>query len=210
MRAMLDAGPSRKRDWPDLARGAFDAWLHPATPSHVPAVAALVGGGLWTMVGAAVVFQPVPPDWPGYLVEIVIPALLAAGFLLVATLGCTLRLGDVGGRTMSSPAACPKKRIGYLRLDGLRVGLAALPPVRSDGPTLAAAQTFALIGTAVVGAVLLRFGDEMVGFLLVVGSVAMLIPSTTTWLVFGAAWTAVGIVLELERPGRLGPRWNAW
>ena len=30
-----------------------------------------VGGGLWTMVAARVVSQPVPPDWPGYLIEVV-------------------------------------------------------------------------------------------------------------------------------------------
>ena len=204
MLAVLDAGPLRARDWLDLARGALDAWLHPASPSRAPAVAALVGGGLWTMVAAAVVFQPVPPDWPGYLAEIVLPAFLAAGFLLVATLGCALRVGDGGGRTMAF-AAC-LSATGYIAwmtaLAGTAAGL-------SDGPTLAAAQTLAMIGTTVVGALLVQSGDETIGFLLVAGSVAMLIPWTVTWLAFGAAWTAVGIVLEMERPSRLHPGWNA-
>jgi len=204
MRALLDAGPLRTGDWLDLARGALDAWVHPATPSRIPALTALVGGGLWTMVAAAVVFQPVPPDWPGYLAEILLPALLAAGFLLVATLGCVLRAGDGGGRTMGFAAGL--SAIGYLTWMAALVGTAA---GLTDGPTLAAAQTLAMIGTTLVGAVLVQAGDEAVGLLLVVGSVAMLIPWTATWLAFGAVWTAIGIVLELERPSRLGARWRA-
>ncbi|OGO51077.1 MAG: hypothetical protein A2Z32_06715 [Chloroflexi bacterium RBG_16_69_14] len=204
MRAVLDAGPLRTGDWLDLARGALDAWLHPAVPSRVPALASLVGGGLWTMVAAAVVFQPVPPDWPGYLAEILLPALLAAGFLLVATLGCVLRAGDGGGRTMAFAAGLCT--IGYVTW---MAALAATTAGLTDGPTLAAAQTFAMIGTTLIGAVLVQAGDETVGLLLVVGSVAMLIPWAPVWLAFGAAWTAVGIVLELERPSRLGARWRA-
>lgn len=204
MLAVLEAGPLRARDWLDLARGALDAWLHPATPSRVPAIAALVGGGLWTMVAAAVVFQPVPPDWPGYLAEIVLPALVAAGFLLVATLGCALRAGDRVGRTMIVAAGV--SAIGYVTwmaaLAGTVAGL-------TDGPTLAAAQTLAMIGTILVGAMLVQAGDESVGLLVVAGPVAMLIPWTPTWLAFGAAWTAVGIVLEMERPGRLRAGWSA-
>ena len=52
------------------------------------------------MAAAGVVGQPVPPDWPGYLAEIVLVALAAATLLLVATLGCALRAGDAGGRAM--------------------------------------------------------------------------------------------------------------
>ena len=43
----------------DLARGAADAWLHPHR-FRVPALAALVGGGLWTFAAAAVIAQPTP------------------------------------------------------------------------------------------------------------------------------------------------------
>lgn len=202
MRAVLDAGPLRARDWLDLARGALDAWLHPATPSRVPAVAALVGGGLWTVVAAAVVFQPVPPDWPGYVAEVVPLALVAVAFLLVATLGCALRAGDRGGRALAFAAALCV--LGYL---AWMAALAATVAGIADGPTLAAAQTLAMIGTTLVGAVLVRAGDETVGLLVVAGPVAMLIPWTLTWLAFGAAWTAVGIALAMERRSRLPERW---
>jgi hypothetical protein len=204
MLAVLEAGPRRPRDWLDLARGALDAWLHPPTPSRLPATAALIGGGLWTIVSAAVVFQPVPPDWPGYLAEVVLPALVAAGFLLVATLGCALRAGDRGGRTMNvSAGLCV---IGYVSWMAALVGATA---GLTDGPTLATAQTLAMIGTILVGAVLVRAGDGSVGLLIVAGPVAMLIPWTPTWLAFGAAWTAVGIVLVMERPNRLDAQWSA-
>ncbi len=197
MHALLDAGPLRPRASLDLARGALDAWLHPATPSRVPALAALVGGGLWTVAAAAVVFQPAPPDWPGYLTDIVLLALVAAGFLLVATLGCALRVGDTGSRTMGFGAAL--SAIGYL---AWMAALTSTAAGVSDGPTLAAAQTFAMIGTTLVGMVLVRAGDETVGLLIVAGPVAMLIPWTISWLAFGAAWTAVGIVIEMERAQR--------
>jgi len=204
MRAVLDAGPLRARDWLDLARGALDAWLHPATPSRVPAVAALVGGGLWTVVAAAVVFQPVPADWPGYFSEIVPLALVAVGFLLVASLGCALRAGDRGGRAIVfASTLCV---IGYVVW---MAALAATAAGIADGPALAAAQALAMIGTTLVGAVLVRAGDETVGLLVVAGPVAMLIPWTLTWLAFGAAWTAVGIALAMERRNGLPERWVA-
>ena len=94
-----------RRDRVDLVRGALDAWLHPPTPSRIPAVAALVGGGLWTLVAAGVVFQPAPPDWPGYLAEAVPLALVAVAFLLVATLGCALRSGDRRRRRSAASGA---------------------------------------------------------------------------------------------------------
>jgi len=204
MVAVLDAGPLRARDWLDLLRGVLDAWLHPAAPSRVPAVAALVGGGIWTVAAAGVVLQPVPPDWPGYLAEVVPLALVASGCLLVATLGCALRVGDVGGRSIGVAAGLVVA--GYLvwiaALAGATVGV-------TDSPTLAAAQTLAMIGTAIVGTILVRTGDSAIGLLLVAAPVVMLIPWTVTWLAFGAAWTAIGIVLGLEHQARLPTRWSA-
>jgi hypothetical protein len=204
MVAVLDAGPLRARDWLDLLRGALDAWLHPAAPSRVPAVAALVGGGIWTVAAAAVVLQPVPPDWPGYLAEVVPLALVASGCLLVATLGCALRVGDVGGRAIGVAAGLVIA--GHLAwiaaLAGTAVGV-------TDNPSLAAAQTLAMIGTAIVGTILVRTGDTAIGLLLLAAPVVMLIPWTVTWLAFGAAWTAIGILLGLEHQTRLPTRWSA-
>jgi hypothetical protein len=40
------------------------------------------------------------------------------------------------------------------------------------------------------------------------GPIAMLVPWTVLWLAFGAAWTAVGIVLSMERALWPGERWR--
>jgi hypothetical protein len=76
------------------------------------------------------------------------------------------------------------------------------------GPPLAATQTLAMIGTILVGAALVRAGDDGIGVLIVTGAVAMLIPWTVTWLVFGATWTAVGIILVMEHSGKPGDGWR--
>ena len=203
MRFLLDARPVRSRDAIDLLRGALDAWLHPPEPSRIPAAAALVGGGLWTVGAAAVVLQPVPPDWPGYLSEIVMLALVSVGFLLVAILGCALRVSDVAGRAMGLALALTVA--GYV---AWMTALAATAAGVADGPTLAAAQTASMIGAALVGAVLVRAGDASVGLLVMLGPIAMLIPWTVAWLAFGAAWTAIGIVLEMGRSRSPGRPWG--
>lgn len=188
-----EAGAHGIRDAADLLRGALDAWLHPPTPSWVPAFAALVGGGLWTVVAAAIAVQPSPPDWPGYLIDLVPIALVAASALLVATLGCALRTGDDGDRLATAASLAV--------LFGAVAWIAALALTIvgvADGATLAATQAVAVLGMTAIGLVLLRVGDQVVGWLLLCGSVAMLIPWTGGWLVFGAAWTCVGIYLVVE------------
>lgn len=204
MAALIEAAPLRRRDRVDLVRGALDAWLHPPAPSRVPALAALVGGGLWTVAAAAVVFQPAPPQWPGYIVEILGVALLAAAFLLVATLGCALRASDRTGRTMAIAIALTI--LGYLAWIG---ALAATASGVVDGPGLAAAQTVAMLATTLVGVVLVRAGDHALGLLVALGPMTMLIPWTISWLVLGASWTAVGCVLAAERSGRPRSGWRA-
>lgn len=202
MRAMLDDATLRRADLVDLTRGALDAWLHPAQPSRVPAAAAIVGGGIWTIVAAGVVFQPVPLDWPGYLAETVLLAAVAAVVLLVATLGCALRAGDAGGPAMTLAAWIAA--VGYV---AWLVALLATTSGVADAPTLAAAQTVAMIGTLLIGLLLVQAGDEAIGSLILVGAAAMLVPWVVAWLVFGAAWTAVGMVLVTEHLRR-PPRWE--
>jgi len=203
MSAVIEVVPLGLRDRVDLVRGALDAWLHPPTPSRIPAAGALLGGGLWTAAAAAVVFQPAPPDWPGYIVEILGLAFLAAAFLLAATLGCALRAGDLGGRAMATAVAFTIA--AYLAWIG---ALAATAGGIVDGPTLAVAQTVAMLGTMLVGLVLVRAGDEAIGLLMLIGPIAMLIPWSVSWLFFGALWTAVGIVLSFERSRRPGTDWR--
>ena len=201
MRALLELAPARPRDRVDLARGALDAWLHPPVPSHIPALAALLGGGLWTAVAAWVVAQPVPPDWPGYLLEVIPLALVSVACLLVAVVGIALRAADARGR--STGLAVGLAVIWYL---GWIVALGATARNAVDGAALGAAQAAAMVATAAVGAVLVRAGDGLVGPLVLVAAAAMLVPWATMWLVFGAVWTAIGIVLDSERRRRTGGR----
>ena len=82
--------------------------------------------------------------------------------------------------------------------------LAGTATGHADGPMLAAAQTLAMAGTLLVGVLLLWSGDEQLGILVMVAPVAMLVPWTATWLVFGAAWTLIGMVLIAERSRPVG------
>ena len=88
------------------------------------------------------------------------------------------------------------------------VVLAVAAVGQADAVTLAAAQTLAMVGAMLVGIVLIRAGDWPVGSLVVVGSLAMLVPWTPAWLVFGGAWTAIGVLLGVtwNRGGTIGGR----
>lgn len=187
----------------DLVRGALDAWLHPAVPSRVPAAAALLGGGLWTVAAAAVVTQPTPADWPGYIADVLWLTVLGATFLFVGTLGCALRAG--GRDRRPGAVAVLLTGAGYLLWIG---ALVATATVGFDGPVLAAAQTLAVLGSAFVGVILVRASDVPIGLLILAGSAAMLVPWTVTWLAFGAAWSAVGWLLLIERSRSAGPGWR--
>ena len=198
MAALLEERPLGLNDRLDLIRGAFDAWVRPPTPSLAPMFAALIGGGLWTVVATAVLVQPAPPDWPGYLAEIVPLALVAAVCLLVAATACVLRAGETRSRAIG--LATGLVVVGYLAWIGM-LGATHLGLV--GGPVLAAAQALAMVGTIAVGLILIRARDEPIGFLLIAAPVAMLVPATVTWLAFGAGWTAIGIVMWLDRAARI-------
>jgi hypothetical protein len=197
MAALLESRRPGRWERLDLIRGALDAWVHPPTPSAAPILAALIGGGLWTVLAVAVVVQPAPPDWPGYLAEIVPLAGAAAACLSVAAIGCLLRAGEAHSRAIAF--ATGLVLLGYLAwivmLGATHLGLVG-------GPPLAAAQTLAMLGTIAVGLILVRGGDQPIGFLVVVAPVGLLLPSTTAWLAFGAAWTAIGIAMWLDRDTR--------
>ena len=205
MAALIEARPMSRRDRLDLARGALDAWLHPPTPSRIPAVAAIAGGGLWTVVAAGVLFQPTPPDWPGYLMEVVPAAMLAVALLAVAVVGCALRSGDGGAAVARVTSVIAIA--GYVAWIAM---LAATALGWADGPALAAAQTVAIVGTTLVGAAAVMAGDTTIGGLVTASGLAMLIPWSAGWLVFGTAWTAIGILLWIERAGRTEPTGSAY
>ena len=94
LRTLIEDRPTRRRDVLDLARGALDARLHPPVPSRVPAVAAIVAGGIWTVWSLLILSAPAPPDWPGYVQEMLLSALAVVAVLVLAVCGAWLRLGD--------------------------------------------------------------------------------------------------------------------
>jgi hypothetical protein len=193
MAALLERATPRRGDRRDLLRGALDAWLHPPEPSHVPAVAALLGGGIWTMIAARVVSQPVPPDWPGYMMEIVPLALVAAIFLLIAVVGVALRAADAHGRSTAF--------VLVVAIGGYIAWIAAMADTiggTADLVELWVTQTIAMVATVSVG-VLVRTVDERLGSLVVVAAAAMILPWAGAWLVFGTCWTAIGLIILVAR-----------
>ncbi len=94
---LLDERPPTWRDAIDLVRGALDAHLHPPSRSRLPAFAAILAGAAWTVVALAVLAEPVPPDWPGFLAWTLVPGFIGAAAGLVASIGLALRLGDGPG-----------------------------------------------------------------------------------------------------------------
>ncbi len=203
MEALLESRRPGLRERVDLLRGALDAWLHPAAPSRVPAVSALIGGGLWTITAAAVNTQRMPPDWPGYIAEVLPVATVAAVSLFIATVGCALRANGRGRRP--GHVALALAVVGHVAWIGALVLTATLGLA---SPLLAAGQGLAMLGAALVGTVLVRLGDGPVGLLLLTGSAAMLVPWTVTWFVTGATWSAIGWLLLVERARDPGTGWR--
>jgi len=196
--AVLEQANVGWRGRSDLVRGAVDARLHAG--SRAPGVAALVCGGLWTFIGAGVIAQPVPPDWPGYLIETLPVAFLAVAAGVVATIGLWGRRSDEAGR---------RGAIAVLLGVGLQlawaIGLLAAF-LGFGGPVeLGVAQALGAIGVLLAGLVLLRAGDMPIGALLVFAPTWMLFGFAVAWLGYGFAWTLVG-VLVLVGPANDEPR----
>ncbi len=194
VRYVLGARPLRARDRIDLLRGALDAHLHPAAPSIVPPVASLSGGALWTSAGLVLLVQPVQPDWPGYLIDLVPMALAGVSCLVVAVVGVWLRLGDRVGRL--DRFAVGMAVVGHL---AWAIALVAALAWIGYGAQTALAATAAAAGEALVALSLIRSGQTYVGALLLTAAVAIVIPAGWSWIVFGLAWSAIGVV-----------QWQSW
>ena len=181
----LELGPRGRFD---LARGALDAHLH--TPTRVPAIAALLAGGMWTFAGTGIVAQPTPPDWPGYLVEALPLAIVAVASGGLATVGCWATRSDDTGRpgTLAVLLAVVGHILWVLALVAAFAGL-------GYGAPTAIAQTLAALGCLVVGIGLLRAGEGPLGGLLALGAAVMVFAWPLAWLGFGLAWTLVGALL---------------
>lgn len=211
--ALLETAPRTRRDRLDILRGALDAHLHPARPSLVPGLSALLGGGLWMLGSAPIAALPTPPDWPGYLLESLPLAIVAAAALAIAVAGAWLREDGRGG-TLG-------RRLGragvVLGLGGHLAWAGALIGVLTGlvyGPPVAIASTVAGLGTVLVGLALLAAGDGLLGGLLVLAPVLLvlppwMVPSPGAWLAFGAVWIGAGLIELFGRPRVVGPlRWT--
>ncbi len=207
--AVLEAAPPDRRDLVDIARGAVDAHLHPAEPSLVPGLAAVIGGGLWILAAVPIAALPTPPDWPGYLLDSLPAALLAVVCLVVAVAGTWLREdgrgGDVGRRL--GRVGVGLAVIGHV---AWAVALGATFAGLGYGAPVAVASTVAGLGTVLVGLALVRAGDWPIAGLLVVAPVLLvvppwLVPQAATWIGFGISWIGVGLVELFGQPRSLGP-----
>jgi hypothetical protein len=156
-------------------------------------VAALLGGGIWTMIAARVASQPVPPGWPGYLIEIIPLALVAVVFLMVAVVGIALRAADAHGRATAAVLVLTiATYVAWI------VAMAGTLAGAADPLVLWVTQTIAMVSTAAVG-IVVRTVDERLGSLVVVAAAAMILPWGGAWLVFGTCWTAIGLIILVAR-----------
>jgi hypothetical protein len=201
LRTLIEDRPTRRRDVLDLARGALDARLHPPVPSRVPAVAAIVAGGIWTVWSLLILSAPAPPDWPGYVQEMLLSALAVVAVLVLAVCGAWLRLGDDATRLerLSIGVALAGYAAWFVMLVAATVGIAY-------GAPTAVASTAAALGTMFVGFALMTVDDTRVGALVAIAGVGLLVPYTIGWLVFGLGWVAAGVAMfENPRRGRRLP-----
>jgi len=190
MLALLDSASIGWRGRVDLVRGALDARVH--TASRLTGVAALVSGALWTVVGAGVLAQPVPPDWPGHLLETLALGIAAVLAGALALIGCWARRSDRAGRrgAMIAVAAIGAQLIWAV---ALLAGLAGA----ADLATLALGQVVGAAGCLALGLMLLGSDDEPVGLILVAAPPVLLFGWPIAWLVFGLGWTAIGFIVLL-------------
>jgi len=180
----------------DLARGAVDAHLHPPTPSRSPGWAALLAGASWAVVALGYLAEPVPPEWPGYLIWTLPAGLIGAIAGFVAALGFALRLGDEPGR--AGWIAISSSVASY----GLWIGVLAAATLGGPyGAVTGAAAALAAIATVGLGLVMVRRGLRPHGeILVVVGASSVLLPPTS-WVIVAGVWTVTGLWLLAQRAG---------
>ena len=65
-------------------------------------------------------------------------------------------------------------------------------------------QAIALVGCLLIGLVLVRTDDLLIGAAILLATATMLFGLPVAWLIFGFAWTVVGVLL-IARPDPLAP-----
>jgi hypothetical protein len=186
--AVIDARPIDWRVRLDLVRGAIDAHLHPRTPPSIGILAPFVAGGAWITAGAATLIEPVPPDWPGYLVWTLPLGLIGA----IAALRILLAAGRRSG--LRAPAATGAAVL--IAVAGHVIWIVALAIALIGGPygaITAAGQSIAAVGTIGIGLVRWRVADHPIGEAVLMAGGAMLVPSPAAWVVVGTAWLATAL-----------------
>lgn len=140
--------------------------------------------------GSGIIAQAVPPDWPGYLLEVVPVAIIATALACIATIGCWARRSDGSGR--AGTVAIVLAVLGHLAWMTALIGvlLGGAP-----GSATVAAQTLGALGAVLVGLLLVGRGDDRVGWVLVVAPAILLFGWPFAWLGFGFGWTLVGVLL---------------
>lgn len=194
MADLLAERPPTWRDSIDLLRGALDAHLHPRSPSRLPAFAGILAGAAWTVVALAVLAEPVPPDWPGFLAWTLVPGLIGAVAGLVAVIGLALRLGD-------APGLLGRVALWAVVLTHGAWAFLLIIAILGSGygvPT-AVAGTAAATATIALGLVLAGRDVHPYGEGLVVVGVALLLPPPLAWVVVAFAWTSLGVWLLVDR-----------
>ena len=202
--ALLEDRPAGWRDRLDLAHGAIDAHLRgDGGRSPTLVAAALVAGAAWTLVGVAGLAQPTPLDWPGYAIDTLPIVTVGALGMVVAQLGLARRAWSASTTSLE-----------LLLLLVVATGLAwtvALAVASVGGPygaVTAAVQAVAAIAAVGLGLAMLRIGPTVEGVVVLIGAVALLIPTPAAWLSLGALWTIVGITAAIG-PGTESPPFGA-
>jgi len=186
MLAVLEARPPDWRMRLDLARGAFDAHVHPGQPPPVPLAAAVLGGIAWIVAGLASALQPVRPDWPGFLLETLPLGLLGA----IAAFRTVLAVGRRSG--VEAPHGTDVALGLAIVAHATWILVLALATVGGPyGAITGAGQSIAAVATVAVGLVRWKAGDHPIAEAVLIAGAAMLVPSPAAWLVAGGAWIAL-------------------
>jgi hypothetical protein len=188
MLAVLEGRPIDWRTRVDLVRGALDAHVHPTTAPSIPVVAAIVAGVAWIVAGLAAATQPLPPDWPGFLVETLPVGLVGAiaALRVVLAVGRRSGLGGPRGTGLALAAAL----VGHV---ALILALAVAFVGGTYGSITGAALSIAGVGTVLVGLVRARAGDHPLAGAVLIAGAAMLVPTPAAWPVAGVAWIALAV-----------------
>jgi hypothetical protein len=188
MLAVLEGRPVDWRTRVDLVRGALDAHVHPMTSPSIPVLAAIFAGVAWIVAGLAAATQPLPPDWPGFLIETLPVGLVGAVAALRVVLAVGRRSGLGGPR--GTGLALATALVGHVALMlALAVALVGGP----YGSITGAALSIAGVGTVLVGLVRARAGDHPLAGAVLIAGAALLVPTPVAWPVAGVAWIALAV-----------------